>query len=84
MSSVSAFFMFEAGKIAKGDGMKYNNLKSLLETSSSARKYFLSLPVSLQITLHSQNQYIHSLEQLHRYAYLAQGYERHCQISDGK
>ena len=84
MSSVSAFFMFEAGKIAKGDGMKYNNLKSLLETSSSARKYFLSLPVSLQITLHSQNRYIHSLEQLHRYAYLAQEYERHCQIADGK
>ena len=56
-----AFFMFEAGKITKGDGIKYNNLKSLLETSSSARKYFLSLPVSLQITLHSQNRYIHSI-----------------------
>ena len=83
MSSVFAFFMFEAGKITKGDGMKYNNLKSLLETSS-ARKYFLSLPVSLQIALHSQNQYIHSLEQLHRYAYLAQEYERYCQIADGK
>lgn len=76
--------MFEAGKITKGDGMKYNNLKSLLETSSSARKYFLSLPVSLQITLHFQNRYIHSLEQLHRYAYLAQEYERYCQIADGK
>ena len=84
MSSVSAFFMFEVVKIAKGDGMKYNDLKSLLETSSSARKYFLSLPVSLQIALHSQNQYIHSLEQWQQHAYLTQEYERHCQIANEK
>ena len=34
MSSASAFFMFEVVKIAKGDGMKYNDLKSLEEINN--------------------------------------------------
>ncbi len=46
--------------------MQYKNLKELIFSSSSARKYFLSLPADLQVKMHSEyNGYIHSLSDLH-------------------
>lgn len=45
--------------------MQYDNLQSLIRNSSSSRKYFLSLPVSMQVELHNHNDYIHSAQQLH-------------------
>lgn len=45
--------------------MKYNNLQDLILHSSSTRQYFLSLPVSLQLTLHEYNNHIHTAADLH-------------------
>ena len=44
--------------------MRYKNLNDLIASSSSSRKYFLSLPTSVQLELHDQNDYIHSLNDL--------------------
>ncbi len=46
--------------------MKYGDLQQLIRESSSTRRYFLSLPVEMQIELHSQNAYICTAEALHR------------------
>lgn len=45
--------------------MRYKNLNDLIASSSGSRKYFLSLPTSVQLELHEQNDYIHSLYDLH-------------------
>lgn len=45
--------------------MYYGNLQTLILKSKSSRKYFLSLPVNIQMELHKQNQYIHSAAELH-------------------
>lgn len=45
--------------------MKYNNLQDLISHSSSSRRYFLSLPVSLQLVLHEQGDYICTATDLH-------------------
>lgn len=45
--------------------MKYKNLQDLIRDSNSSRKFFISLPVSLQAELHKHNEYIHSAEELH-------------------
>lgn len=50
--------------------MQYNNLQSLINNSSSTRKYFLSLPVATQLELHKHNEYIHSATDLHKTAFL--------------
>lgn len=52
--------------------MQYSILQQLLQGSSSARRYFCSLPVSLQVQLHHQGQWIHTAEQLHRNAFIDQ------------
>ncbi len=48
--------------------MQYQNLNHLIQSSTSSRNYFLSLPVERQIQLHQLNDHIHSLQQLHLYA----------------
>lgn len=48
--------------------MHYNNLQDLIYNSSSSRKYFLSLPVPMQIALHERNDFIHTSESLHAHA----------------
>lgn len=48
--------------------MKYNTLADMINKSSCSRKYFLSLPVEVQIELHKRNNDIHSLHELHRNA----------------
>lgn len=52
--------------------MRYDNLQDLIRSSQSGRKYFLSLPVSVQTELHNHNNYVHSLEQLYIRAELVQ------------
>lgn len=44
---------------------KIKNLSQLIDRSSSTRAYFLSLPPSLQMTLHEQHHTIQTAEQLH-------------------
>ena len=48
--------------------MAASNLKELIQISSSSRQYLLSLPVSIQMQLHEQNEFIHTLYELHRNA----------------
>lgn len=48
--------------------MAYDNLHALICASSSSRQYLLSLPVSVQMELHQQNAYIHTLYELRRNA----------------
>lgn len=45
--------------------MKYKDLQDLISHSSTTRQYFLSLPVSLQVTLHKYNSNIHTAAELH-------------------
>ena len=61
--------------------MSYENLRQLLQNSSSSRRYFLSLPVELQMTLHKQGAYIHRADDLRRYAAAAADYRHHVQLS---
>lgn len=49
--------------------LKYDNLQSLIQNSNSTRKFFLSLPVNVQLELHKHNDYIHSANQLHNLVY---------------
>lgn len=59
--------------------MKYINLIDLLQNSSSTRKYFLSLPVYLQMELHEKGEYIHTAAELHHYRELMEIYDRQIQ-----
>lgn len=62
--------------------MRYENLNQLLQKSSSSRKYFLSLPVCLQMELHRQDNDIHTAAELHRRADLMETYNRQIQNSE--
>ena len=62
--------------------MLYNDLRELLNSSMSTRTYFMSLPVELQISLHKQNEFIHSAEQLRRQVDLTRSFEHAEMISD--
>lgn len=64
--------------------MQYEDLHNLLKSSSSTRKYFLSLPVETQLSLHNHNDYIHTAEELHRKISMIENYDYHCKLSDGK
>lgn len=55
--------------------MKYKDLQDLISHSSSTRKYFLSLPVSMQSALHEHNCYIHTAADLHICADLIEKYD---------
>ncbi len=61
----------------------YTNLKQLLANSSSTRKYFLSLPVDMQLKLHKFNSCIHTAQQLHSYQVMLQNgvYNDNCSKS---
>lgn len=62
--------------------MKYDNLNHLVRESSSSRRYFLSLPVSMQIALHEHNNYIHTAAELHRSVDAIKAYKRQVQLSE--
>lgn len=48
--------------------MQFTNLQELIQISSSSRQYLLSLPVSIQMQLHEQNDFIHTQYDLRRNA----------------
>lgn len=48
--------------------MQFANLQELIKTSSSSRRYLLSLPVSIQMQLHEQNEFIRTQYELRRNA----------------
>ena len=48
--------------------MQFANLQELIQVSSSSRQYLLSLPITIQMQLHEQNEFIHSLYELRRNA----------------
>ena len=62
--------------------MLYNDLNSLLRGSGSSRRYFVSLPVTMQLALHEQNAYIHSAAQLHQHVYALESYAHHTALSE--
>ncbi len=62
--------------------MKYENLHELIRHSSSTRKYFLSLPVEMQLTMHEQNEYIHTAEELRDHVIAARDYARHVELGN--
>lgn len=62
--------------------MKYDNLSHLIRESSSSRRYFLSLPVSMQMALHEHNDYIHTAAELHRRVDAIKVYNRQVQLSE--
>lgn len=62
--------------------MRYENLNQLVRESSSSRRYFLSLPVSIQLKLHEHNDYIHTADELHRRTDAVIKYERQVQLSE--
>ena len=64
--------------------MQYDNLHDLIYNSSSTRKYFLSLPVEMQMSLHKHSDYIHTSHELHQMVGVIENYEYHCKLSDGK
>ena len=61
--------------------MYYNNLQDLIYNSSSSRKYFLSLPVSMQLSLHENNDYIHTNAGLHAHVEAIKQYNHAVEIS---
>lgn len=62
--------------------MRYGTLHDLLMKSSSSRKFLLSQPVEVQMKLHEMDGYIHTADELHRYAGLLKKAERAVEISE--
>lgn len=62
--------------------MKYDNLHDLISHSNSSKKYFLSLPVSMQVALHEHNDYIHTAAELHARADAIEKYNHAVEISE--
>lgn len=61
--------------------MPYNNLNRLIEGSNSTRRYFLSLPVKMQLALHDYNDDIHTAEDLRRYVKAVEAHRRQMALS---
>ena len=62
--------------------MRYNNLSELITGSSGTRKYFLSLPISMQSELRKFNNQIHSADELRRTALAVEKHSRSVMLSD--
>ena len=62
--------------------MRYNNLQDLIYNSSSSRKFFLSLPVTMQVALHERNDYIHTSAGLHEHVDAIEKYNHAVKISE--
>lgn len=63
--------------------MRYINLNELIKNSSSTRKYFLSLPVDMQLSLHEHNDYIHTALELRNHVSAIENYAHHVKLSNG-
>ncbi len=61
--------------------LKYHDMNELIRHSSSTRRYFLSLPVEMQLALHEHNDYIHTAEDLRKHVAAVNDYVRHVKIS---
>ena len=61
--------------------MRYKNLNELIRKSSSARRYFLSLPVKLQLELHEHNDCIRTSAELHRRVEQLKAYHKQVELS---
>lgn len=61
--------------------LKYENLDQLIRGSSSSRRYFMSLPVEMQLALHQHGDSICTAEQLHRLANAIPKHRRQVEIS---
>ncbi len=48
--------------------MRYDNLQSLLQNSSGTRRYFVGLPVPVQLQLHERNEFIRTQQDLRLHA----------------
>lgn len=55
--------------------MRYNSLQDLIQNSSGSRRFFLSLSVPMQCSLHKYNTAVHSAAELHRLAGIVQNLE---------
>lgn len=64
--------------------MRYNNLRELVRSSSSTRRYFLSLPVEMQMSLSEHGESIRTAAELHRMVSVIENYEHHCKLSEGQ
>ena len=62
--------------------MKYENLQELCRRSSSSRRYFLSLPVKLQMELSQYGPWIQTAAQLHETVYLVERHRHAVAISE--
>lgn len=61
--------------------MRYADLHDLIFHSSSSRRYFLSLPVEMQMSLHQYNDCIHTATGLHECARILERYHHALAIS---
>lgn len=64
--------------------MRYDSLNELINNSRSSRKYFLSLPVDMQMALHERNAYIHTAQELRTHVFAVENYSHHIRLSGGK
>ena len=62
--------------------MPYNNLRQLVQCSSSSRAYFLSLEPQMQIALHEHGESIHTQAQLRAMVDRLQRYRHHVAMSE--
>lgn len=56
--------------------MEYKNLHQLIQENSGTRNFFFSLPVDMQISLHEENESIHTSAELHRQVHMITEYDR--------
>lgn len=63
--------------------LRYNNLHDLISSSSSTRKYFLSLPFKTQTQLYEYNDYIYSAADLRLLLTQLENHNRSVMISEG-
>lgn len=61
--------------------MYYENLKGLINGSSSTRKYFLNLPVKTQMDIHKYNNQIHSANDLQLFESRLKKYNKQVALS---
>lgn len=61
--------------------MEYENLDSLIEKNKISRKYFFTLPTSVQLELSLKGQLIHSSDDLHAFARNAESDHRRERLS---
>lgn len=62
--------------------MRYDSLQQMLQSSSSSRRYFLSLSQDMQMALHQHGPYIHTAQDLHRRVEAVEVYRRQVALSE--